>query len=79
MFSWELFCYVQIIMSKIPSLAENFDVRIGSPSKSLFINLSITKKFPTKRIFKTVDSSVRNPGEVDYDTQNWPQHQKTEA
>ena len=63
-------------MSKIPSLAENFDVRIGSLSKSLFINLYVTKKFLTKRIFKTVDSSVRNLVEVEYDNLNCLRHQK---
>ena len=61
---------------KNPSLAEKFEVKIGSPSMSLFINLSITKKFPTKRFLRTVDSSVRNPGEVEYDKQNRLQRQK---
>ena len=51
----------------------------GHLQLSLFINLSITIKFPTKIFLKTVDSSVRNPGEVEYDKQNWLQHQKTQA
>ena len=34
----------------------------------LYINRSTTKKFPTKRIMKTIDYSVRNTWKVKYDT-----------
>ena len=34
----------------------------------LYINRPTTEKLPTKRILKTIDSSVRNTGEVEYDT-----------
>ena len=46
---------------------------------SLFINRSVAKKFPTRRFLRTVDSSVRNPGEVEYDKQNRLQRQKSQA
>ncbi len=58
-----------------------FDRKIWSEGHlllSLFINRSLTKKFPTKRILKTVDSSVRNLGKVEYDKQNWLQHQQSQ-
>jgi len=44
-----------------------------------YINWSITKILPTKCILKTIDSSVRNPGEVEYGKQNRLQRQKTLA
>ena len=45
----------------------------------LYINRPTKKKLPTKRILKTIDSSVRNLGEVEYDKQNWLQHQKPQV
>ena len=42
----------------------------------LYINRSVAKKFPTERFLKTVDSSVRNPREVEYDKWNRLQRQK---
>ena len=36
----------------------------------MYINRHPTKKLLTKRILKTIDSNVRNPGEVEYDEQN---------
>ena len=38
---------------------------------ALYINRSITKKFPIETLLETIDSSVINPGEVEYDKQNW--------
>ena len=46
---------------------------------ALNINRSVTEKFPTKRSLKTIDSSVRNPGEVEYDKQNRLERQKIQA
>jgi len=43
----------------------------------LYINRPTTKKLLTKRILKTIDFSVRNLGEVEYDKPNWLQHQKS--
>ena len=43
---------------------------------SLYINRSITKKFPIKTLLETIDSSVKSLGEVEYDNQNSLQHQK---
>ena len=34
---------------------------------SLYINRSITKKFPIKTISERTDSSIKSPGEVEYD------------
>ena len=45
----------------------------------LYINRPTTEKLPTKRILKAIDSSVRNTGEVEYDTQNCLQHHKSHA
>ena len=45
----------------------------------LYINRLTTKKLPTKRILKTIDSSVKNFGEVKYENQKCLQHQKTQA
>ena len=42
-------------------------------------NQSITKKFPIKTLLKTIDSSVVNSGEVEYDKQNRLQRQKTQV
>ena len=39
--------------------------------------LHTAKKLPTKHILKTIDSNVKNTGEVEYDNQNCLQHQKT--
>ncbi len=36
----------------------------------LYINLSITKKFPTETLSETIDSCIKNLGEVEYDKQN---------
>ena len=46
---------------------------------SLFINRYIAKRFPTKRFLRTVDSNVRNAGEVEYGKQNRLQRQKTQV
>ena len=46
---------------------------------ALYINRSITKKFSIETLLETVDSSVRNPGEVEYNKQNWLRHQKTQV
>ena len=43
----------------------------------LYIDGSVTKKFLIETLLKMIDSSVRNLGEVEYDKQNWMQHQKT--
>ena len=46
-----------------------FDRKIGSDSYlvlPLYINRSITKKFPIKHVFKTIDYSIKNLGEVEY-------------
>jgi len=45
----------------------------------LYINWPTTKNLPTKPILKTINSSVRNPEEVEYDKQNWLQHQKNQS
>ena len=42
----------------------------------LYMNRSITKKFPTETILETINSSVKNHEKVEYDKQNWLQHQK---
>ena len=42
----------------------------------LYINQSIKKNFPIQTFFKMIVSSIKNPGEVEYDKQNWLQHQK---
>jgi hypothetical protein len=36
---------------------------------SLYISWSVTKKFLIKVLLEMIDSSVRNPGEVEYDKQ----------
>ena len=41
----------------------------------LYMNWSITKYFPIETFFKMIVSSIKNPGEVKYDKQNWLQHQ----
>ena len=43
----------------------------------LYINRSITKKFPTETFLKTIVSSIICCGEVEYLNWNWLQHQKT--
>ena len=40
-------------------------------------NQSITKKFPIKTLLKTIDSSVKSLGEVEYDTQISLRYQET--
>jgi len=45
----------------------------------LYIYRSVTKKFPIKILLKTIDSSVINLGEVEYDNQNYLERQKTQA
>ena len=40
------------------------------PTVRVYENPVATKKFLTESILKTIDSSVRNPGEVEYDKQN---------
>ena len=42
-------------------------------------NSFLTKKFPIKTLSEMVDSSVKNPGEFEYDKQNRLQVQKTLA
>ena len=44
---------------------------------ALYTNRSITKKFSIETLLKTIDSSVRSHGEVEYNKQNCLQHQKT--
>jgi len=39
--------------------------------------LSITKILLTKTLLEMIDSSVKNLGEVEYDTKNCLRHQKT--
>ena len=46
---------------------------------SLYMNRSITKKFPIERIPERTDSSIRNLGEVEYDKQSKLQRQKNQA
>ena len=41
------------------------------PTVTMYGNPVATKKFSTKRFLKTIDSSVRNTGEVEYDKQTW--------
>jgi hypothetical protein len=41
----------------------------------LHINRSITKKFPIETLLEMIDSCVKSHGEVEYDKQNWLQHQ----
>ena len=43
----------------------------------IYINRSVTKKFPIKTLLKTIDYSVRSLGKVEYDNQNCLKHQKT--
>ena len=45
----------------------------------LYINWSITKKFPIKILLEMMDSSVKSLGEVKYDKQNRLQLQKTQV
>ena len=45
----------------------------------LYINWSITKKFPIETLLEMMDSSVKTLGKSKYDKQNWLQHQKTEV
>jgi len=45
----------------------------------LYINQSITKKFPIEILLEMMDSNVKRPGEVEYAKQNWLQHQKTQV
>ena len=45
----------------------------------LYTNRSTTKKFPTKTFLEMMDCSVSNPEEVEYDKQNYLQHQKTQV
>ena len=45
-------------------MTEKFEVRIGSPSKSLFMNLYITKKFPTETLLEMIDSSLKSLGKL---------------
>ena len=46
---------------------------------ALYINRSVTKKFPIKILLKTIDSSVKSLGKVEYDNQNYLERQKTQA
>ena len=46
---------------------------------SLYISWSVTKNFPTETLLEMIDSSVRNPGEVEYDKQKLLQHQKIQV
>ena len=52
------------------------EIAFGTLLLPLYINRSITKKLPTKHFLKTIDTSVKNPGKVEYDKQNWLRHQK---
>ncbi len=45
----------------------------------LYKNLSITKKFPIKTFLEMMDSSIKNHGEVEYDKQNYLQHEKIQS
>jgi len=45
----------------------------------LYIYRSVTKKFPIKTLFETIDSSVKSLGKVEYDNQNYLERQKTQA
>ena len=49
------------------------------PTVTVYGNPVATKKFPTESILKTIDSNVKNPGKVEYDKRNWPQHQKIQV
>ena len=42
----------------------------------LYINWSITKKFPTEILLKMMDSSVKSLGEIEYDNQNCLKHKE---
>jgi len=44
----------------------------------LYINRSITKKFLIETILEMIDSSIKNPGESEYDIQNWLKRQKNQ-
>ena len=46
---------------------------------ALYINRSVTKKFPIETVLERTDSSIKNLGEVEYDKQNWLQRRKTQA
>ena len=46
---------------------------------TLHINRSITKYFPIETLLKMIDSSVKSPGEFEYDYQNCLRHQKTQV
>ena len=51
----------------------------GLSSKILLlrnINRSRTKKFLIETILDMIDSSMKNPGEDEYDKQNWLERQK---
>ena len=37
----------------------------------LYINWSVTKKFPIETIPERTDTSKRNLGKIEYDKQNW--------
>ena len=45
----------------------------------LYINRSVTKKFPIETLSEMIDSSVRSLWEVEYDQQNLLQRQKTQV
>ena len=42
----------------------------------LYINRSITKKFPTETLLEMIDSSIKNPGGIEYDNQNCLKQEK---
>ena len=45
----------------------------------LFVNRSITKKFPIETLLEMMDYSVKNLGEVEYDKQSRLQHKKNQV
>ena len=44
----------------------------------LYINQSITKKFPIEMLLEMIGSSAKSPGEFEYDYRNSLRHQKTQ-
>ena len=74
-FSWNFFCIDRFIYRAIIG-DKGVIHRIHS---AMHKNRSKTKKFPTKKLLKRIDSSIKNLEEVEYDKQNCPQHRKTLA
>ena len=66
----ESITFKSVLIRKFLLWTDLCTVAIAGRFSALYINQSLTKKFPIETFLEMIDSSVKSPGEFEYDYQN---------